>query len=136
MMAAVRALLLVMLGGAIGTALRYGLALAITGPTPHLTAFPWATLLVNAAGCFGIAVLSETIPDRDVLGVPARLVLGTGLFGGFTTYSAFNTEVLRLAERGESTRAALYLGATLVVCVAAGIAGFALGRSLRGPAAA
>ena len=129
-----RALLLVMLGGAIGTALRYGVTLAVAGPSPPLGAFPWPTLLVNAVGCFGIGVLAETIPDRAILGVPARLVVGTGVFGGFTTYSAFNTEILRLAERGDTTRAALYLGATLVVCVVAGIAGVALGRTLRGPA--
>lgn len=124
-----------MLGGALGTALRYGVSLGLAGPTPDPSAFPWATLVVNAVGSFALGLVSETIADRPLFGVPSRVVVGTGVLGGFTTYSAFNTEVLRLAERGDSTRAALYLGSTLVVCIGCGLAGLWLGRSIRGATA-
>ncbi len=125
-------LLLVALGGAVGTSLRYGIA---AGMARWLgAAFPYGTLLANAIGCFLLGVVMEAAPERQLFGVPARLVLGTGVMGGFTTYSSFNLETLRLAEQGAWDRAGLYLASTLLVCAVAGFSGIALVRSLRGPA--
>jgi CrcB protein len=121
--------LLVALGGAAGTLLRWlaGLALAREG-WPD---FPWGTLAVNVIGSFALGVVAESMADRRLWGVDARLVLGTGVMGGFTTYSTFNLETLRYFERGEHGRAALYVAVTLGVCLLAGLGGLAAGRALR-----
>lgn len=94
--------------------------------------FPWATLTVNVLGSFLLAVVMEVAGARDIAGVPAKLVLGAGLLGGFTTYSSFNLETIRLAEQGAYGRAGLYGIVSLVVCLMAGLAGIALARRLRG----
>jgi CrcB protein len=80
--------------------------------------------LVNVLGSFGLAFVSRILPDRCWLGVPLMLTLGTGVFGGFTTYSAFNLEVLMLFQRGDSVRAAAYVAATVLACMGAGLFGF------------
>lgn len=113
--------LLVALGGALGSLLRFSVNVwcAQLGP-----AWPFATSLVNLLGSFGLAFISRACPDRTWLGVPWMLMIGTGVFGGFTTYSAFNLEVLLLFQRGESARAIAYIAATVLGCLAAGLLGF------------
>jgi CrcB protein len=66
------------------------------------------------------------------LGADLRLLLGTGVMGGFTTYSAFNLESIGLMQDGAWGRATLYMGGTVVACLAAGAVGVMLGRALRG----
>lgn len=112
--------LFVALGGALGSLLRFGVNVwcAQLGP-----AWPFATTLVNLLGSFGLAFVSRTLADQRWFGVPCVLTLGTGLFGGFTTYSAFNLEILMLFQRGDSTRALAYAAATIGGCVAAGLLG-------------
>lgn len=117
------------LAGGAGTALRHGVNVGMVrwlGPS-----FPWPTLTVNIVGSLLLGVVMELAGDREIAGVQAKLVLGTGLLGGFTTYSSFNLETLRLFEQGAYGRASIYLGATLIVCLLAGAAGIALGRWLR-----
>ena len=115
------AALLVALGGAFGTLLRFGVNLwcAQLGP-----AWPFATTVVNVLGSFGLAFISRTLSDRSWLGVPLTLTIGTGVFGGFTTYSSFNLEVLMLFQRGDGLRALAYVLATVLGCLAAGLFGF------------
>jgi CrcB protein len=115
------AALLVALGGAFGSLLRFGVNVwcAQLGP-----AWPFATSLVNVLGSFSLAFLSRVLPDRTWLGVPLMLTLGTGVMGGFTTYSAFNLEILVLFQRGDSARAVAYVVVTVLGCVAAGLFGF------------
>lgn len=125
-------LLLIALGGAVGTSLRYGISVGMARWVG--TGFPFGTLAANVLGSFMLGVVMEAAPDRELAGVPAKLVLGTGVMGGFTTYSSFNLETLRLAEQGAWGRAGLYLGATLTVCILAGLGGILLVRSMRGPA--
>ena len=125
-------LLLIALGGAFGTSLRYGIGVGMTKWLGQ--GFPYGTLLANVLGSFLLGLVMESVGEREVIGVQWRLVLGTGVMGGFTTYSSFNLETIRLAEQGAWGRAGLYLGATLVVCVLAGLGGVALARSIRGPA--
>lgn len=78
-------------GGALGSVLRYSVALAMRG----LPGLPWWTLLVNVLGSFAIGVVAELAISR---GWPASLRIGlmTGLLGGFTTFSAFSLETLAL----------------------------------------
>jgi CrcB protein len=124
-----RALLLISLAGAVGTALRYGVGRSIGSWAPP--AFPWATFSVNVLGCFVLGVVTEAAGDRRVAGVELRSVLGMGLTGGFTTYSAFNLEVLRLGTRAGGGVAFGYGAATILACLAAGALGLALGRAVR-----
>jgi CrcB protein len=120
-------LLLVSAGGAVGTAARYLLSAALAralGP-----ALPYGTFAVNVIGSFLLGVIMHAGGgEMTALSPTARLVLGTGLMGGFTTYSAFNYETLRFLETGAWGTAALYVAATLVVCLAAGALGMAAGR--------
>ncbi len=121
-----RALLFVSLAGGLGTALRYGVGRAFGTWTP--TVFPWPTFIVNVIGCFLLGVVAEWCGDRRVLGVELRSVLGIGVMGGFTTYSSFDIEMLRLAQHGQTTMAFAYGGATVAVCLLAGGIGMSLGR--------
>jgi CrcB protein len=121
---------LIGVGGGIGTALRYGIAV---GAARWLgLGFPWGTLAVNVIGSLLLGVVMELAGTREIAGVQAKLVLGAGVLGGFTTYSSFNLETIRLAEQGAYGRAGAYLLATLLGCLLAGVAGVALARSLRG----
>ena len=120
--------LLVALGGAIGSVCRYlvGLgALRLMGPS-----FPWGTLTVNVAGSFAIGVLAELIVARFGASAELRLLLITGFLGGFTTFSAFALDAVTLFERGASVAATSYLVVSIVASIAAAIAGIALMRSL------
>jgi len=123
---------MIALGGAVGTSLRYGIGVGMTrwlGPS-----FPYGTLAANVLGSFLLGVVMEAAGQREIAGVQAKLVLGTGVMGGFTTYSSFNLETLRLAEQGAFGRAGLYLALTVLACLAAGLGGVALARGLKGPA--
>ncbi len=113
-----KALLLVGLGGAAGSILRYLVSVAATAVLGG--GFPWGTLAVNAAGSAAIGFLASFgLQDS------ARLLLVTGLLGGFTTFSAFSLETAQLWQRAPWL-AALYVGASL----GGGLAGFAAGHGL------
>ena len=126
-------LLLVCLGGAFGSGARYLVALALARP-PALN-FPWATFAVNVVGCFCLQLLVGLVAGGARLSDELRLMLATGVLGGFTTYSSFNTETLGLWRAGAPRLALVYLVATLLVCLAAGLAGAALARTLTGAVA-
>ena len=118
--------LLVTLGGAIGSGARYlvsNWAHAVLG-----AAFPFGTLMVNVVGSFLICAVMHLGVVADVISPGLRLFLTTGILGGFTTYSAFDHETFRFAQQGAYAQAALYVGATLVLCFAAGAAGDAVAR--------
>lgn len=121
-------LLWVCLGGAAGTACRYLLSGWLIGTLG--AAFPWGTITVNVLGAFLAGALSQAGGWLGPPGGELRVALTTGVLGGFTTYSAFNTETLALVQRGALSTAALYLSATVIGCLVAGIAGIALGRTL------
>ncbi len=116
---------LVMLGGALGTGARYATYLMLGGHT-----WPVATFFVNVLGSFLIGILFECGGDLSFLNVEARLLLGTGVLGGFTTYSAFNSELVFFLREGLWVKCATYAAATSFICLLAGIAGMLLGRAL------
>lgn len=100
----------VAIGGAIGAVLRYLATLAFAGGA---LALPWGTLVANLAGCLAIGGITE-LATRDVLVSPeARLLLATGLCGGFTTMSSFVYELAGLYREGALALAGSYLVATL-----------------------
>ena len=124
-------LLLVAAGGALGTALRYLVAIAALewlGP-----AFPWGTLLVNLAGSFLIGLVQSLAAEGLVLGEDTRLFLTSGVLGGLTTYSAFSYESVRLMEGGAPGWAWLNIVGTTVACLALCLLGLWAGRAILAP---
>ena len=121
-----RLLGLVALGGAAGSVLRYGVWLA----TPQPGGWPLGTLAVNVLGAFALGVLLEVLAGRSPQTPAARrlrLTLGTGLLGGFTTYSSLALEVERLLSDGATAVALGYAATSLVVGTLAAVLGVALG---------
>lgn len=107
-------ILLVGLGGFIGSAARY----ALGGWLLHLTAqekFPYGTFAVNVAGCLVVGVLAGLAEKHALFGPGTRLFLFTGLLGGFTTFSAFGLETMFLLRRGEPWVAALYVAGSVLL---------------------
>lgn len=114
--------LLVALGGALGSVARYGVGFAAARWMG--LGFPWGTLTVNIVGGFAMGLLAARIgPEQENL----RLLLGVGILGGFTTFSAFSLETVRLMEQGP-TPATLYVLASLILSVGACWLGYSLGR--------
>jgi fluoride exporter len=121
---------LVCLGGAVGTGARYllgGIALRWLGAD-----FPHGTLLVNVIGSFCIGLVQELAWGSLVIPESARVVLAVGLLGGFTTYSAFAYESLRLAANGSWGAAVLYVALTTALCFAACLLGIGAARVVAG----
>lgn len=111
-------LLLVGLGGFAGAIARYSLGGWILHHT--ITAkFPWSTFAVNVIGCLLMGLLSGLIERLDWFTPQIRLLLITGVLGGFTTFSAFGLETVYLLRRGELWVALAYALASVVICVAA-----------------
>jgi CrcB protein len=104
----------------------------LLGPITAAHGFPWATFTANALGSLGLGLVFVLAEDRSLFGADLRLLLGTGVMGGFTTYSAFNLETIGLMQSGGWGRAALYMGGTVVVCLIAGALGLIIGRAIRG----
>ena len=117
----------VALGSALGGVARHGVA-RLWPMVPG--AWPVATMSVNIAGSFAIGLLAA-LTARDS-GETARLFWMTGVLGGFTTYSAFALETVTLASAGAAGRAALYVAATVALCLVAAVAGRTLGLALAG----
>jgi fluoride exporter len=115
--------LLVALGGGLGAAGRYGVSLALPAKPGE---WPWATFSINVLGSLLIGVLAGWLSTRGEAGEPWRLFLGVGVLGGFTTFSAYSLETLRMVERGEWPMAIMYaLGSVL-----AGLAAVAIGAEV------
>ncbi|ASO18062.1 CrcB protein [Actinoalloteichus hoggarensis] len=113
-------------GGALGTLARYGIGL-LTDPAD----LPVGTLAVNLLGCLLIGVLTA-VPAAAARHRLWRPFLGTGVLGGFTTFSAYAVDVHGLVEAGRGPAAALYLVGTLACALAATAAGRAVAlRTLR-----
>ena len=118
-------LLLVMAGGAVGAGARWGVS-RLWPAAPG--AWPWATLAVNLSGGLLIGVLAGALLGRGA--EPARLALGVGALGGFTTFSTFSLEVVALLERGAWGAGLGYALASTAGAVLACALGLIAGRSL------
>lgn len=122
--------LLICLGGAVGTGARY---LVATGMLRWLgPAFPYGTLAVNVVGSFLLGVIMELGLGYGAISPDLRVILATGVMGGFTTYSSFNFETLGYFERGAWLVGGAYLVTTLIGCLVVGVLGIATARWLAG----
>ena len=111
-----------------GAWLRYASGVMIGRSLGPASQFPWATLSVNVLGSLAMGLLAGWLARHGTGGENWRLLLGVGLLGGFTTFSAYSLELVLMIERGAILSAALYAGVSILAGVAALVAGLALMR--------
>lgn len=113
---AIKYLLFIALGGALGALARYLLGQWVQNPD---NAFPLNTLLVNVLGSLGIGILYVLIVEKMVLHPDWRSVLMVGFLGAFTTFSTFSLESIHLLEKGHIALALSYVLSSVVLCLLA-----------------
>jgi CrcB protein len=119
-----RTFILVGIGGAAGSMLRY--AASVLLPRALTSSFPWPTLLVNLAGSLLIGLLAGAASRSAWMAQTGWPLLAAGLCGGFTTFSTFSLDVLKLAERGAAVTALTYIAASVVFGIALCFTGYYL----------
>ena len=116
----------VAVGSALGGVGRYLIGEAL--PLRTTTSFPLATLVVNVVGCFAAGFIAHLALTQSDFSPTIRALLLTGICGGFTTFSAFSLETVRMVEAGASARAAGYVALSLILGLLAIAGGLMLGR--------
>jgi CrcB protein len=116
------------IGSALGGMLRYLLGGLIQRAAPGT--FPVGTLVINVTGSFLVGVLYRYAADSAAITPEVRAMLTIGFCGGYTTFSTFSYETVRLLEDGDLGHAAAYIGLSLALSVAAAFLGIAAGREL------
>ena len=107
-------ILLVALGGAMGSVSRYLLGTWIQSASRSID-FPYGTLTVNLIGCFVIGLLSQLAEARGVFTSEARAFVFIGILGGFTTFSSFGNDTINLVRDGETFNALANVGANVIL---------------------
>lgn len=105
--------LIVFLGGGLGSALRYGVGVLATRLLG--VGFPVGTLFINVLGSFAMGAVVKYFALHGQLPESMRLLLTTGIIGGFTTFSTFSLEAVLLYQRGEPGLAVLYVAASVLL---------------------
>ena len=118
-----RTLFLVALGSALGGAARFLLAGWVGARLGE--SFPWGTVLVNVLGS---ALIGALAAQEEMLSPEARQFLMVGVLGGFTTFSSFSLQTLRLAQDGDWVRAAGNVLGSVALCLAAVAVGYRVAR--------
>ncbi len=124
------AVLSVALGGGLGAGLRYICSLAIIKYIQNPNHSFLATLVVNILGCFILGLITGLVFTRQEVSRELVLFLTTGLCGGFTTFSTFGVESLKLLEKGQWTLFVLYIIVSISLGLLLAFAGLTLGKSL------
>ena len=119
-----KSLLIVALGGAAGSMLRYLCQLGIKNQFP--TTFPLGTFLVNVSGCFLIGLFYGIAGRYAWLNQEWRLLLITGVCGGYTTFSSYSFEAIDLLRQGNYGNFAAYVGLSVLLGLGAVFGGIAL----------
>lgn len=119
--------LMVGAGGALGACARFAISIALN---PHDLRFPLATLLANIAGALLAGFVVIWLMEKGLLGTVVHLFLMVGFLGGFTTFSAFSVETLRLMEAGNMSYAVFNIGLNVAGSLIAVAAGASLARSV------
>ena len=123
--------LIVFLGAGIGGAIRHGVNLATARLLPGVT-FPVATLFINVLGSFLMGIIAESFVLRGSGGHPLRLLLTTGVLGGFTTFSTFSLDAIALYERGQLGASAIYVLGSVTAALIGLLAALTLVRGILG----
>jgi fluoride exporter len=119
------------LGSALGGMARHAVGLAIAARWG--TAFPYGTLLVNVTGAMliGIASFFALSPGRGELSPTAASFCIVGVLGGYTTFSAFSLQAMQLFQAARWGAAAVYIAASVGLCLAGVSLGQAIAKALR-----
>lgn len=120
--------LYVALGGAAGSLVRYFMGTSIQGWAGP--GFPSGTLVVNVSASFLIGVIMQYSMESSAVSLETRVLLTTGFCGGYSTFSTFSWETVRLLQDGEWGRASLYVVASVALCLGATFVGLAAGHQL------
>lgn len=120
--------LLVAIGGAAGASMRH--LVGLMALRAFGSGFPYGTLICNVAGSFLMGLLIELLALRFNASTEVRLLLTTGLLGGFTTFSTFSLDVVLLTERGQMGLALFYVAMSLAGAIVALFAGLSAARAL------
>lgn len=118
-----REFILVALGGAVGSVSRFGIGELLSNKTS--TSFPWATLFINLLGCFLIGLilgLSQKYEFASHYSIRSFFIVG--LCGGFTTFSTFSFETLRLFQNSQNLQAIGYILASILIGLALTFLGY------------
>lgn len=122
----IRELLAVGIGGAAGSIARYVLSYTMLAEQT-LCGFPAGTFTVNAVGSLLIGLLAGAAADSAFV----MRLLAIGFCGGFTTFSTFSADTVRLLRDGQYAPAALYMGLSIIVCIACVAVGIWFGQLLK-----
>ncbi|MDX3775132.1 fluoride efflux transporter CrcB [Chromatiaceae bacterium AAb-1] len=117
--------LVIAVGGAVGSCLRYALTELMTNLLGK--AFPFGTLLVNILGSFVLGLLYAMISSGAVAAFPWRPLIAVGLLGAFTTFSTFSLDTLLLLQQGEWLKAAANIVLNVLLCLTFAWFGMKLG---------
>jgi CrcB protein len=120
----IKQLILVGLGGGVGSVMRF----LVSKITFAQGSFPWATFIVNIAGCFLIGLLIGLSAKHQFLDANMRLLLVTGFCGGFTTFSTFSAENVYLYQAGNYFSLASYVSLSVIAGFAAVLGGLTLSK--------
>jgi len=123
-----RELLLVFIGGGLGSVARFSLGKWINAFHNHH--FPFGTLAVNITACFVLGLIIGLADHRQIISPAARVFWTVGFCGGFSTFSTFSSETLYLLQNGFNTSLLLYILISLLACVVATYGGLLLGETL------
>ena len=125
-----KAFILVFFGAGFGGMARHGVNVAASRALG--TEFPWGIFIINVTGCLAMGVIAGWLAFRTQHGwsQDIRLLLTTGVLGGYTTFSAFSLDFATLWERGAHTHAIVYVLASVVLSLAAVFAGLTIVRTL------
>jgi CrcB protein len=118
----------VLLGGAFGSGLRYGLSTFIYSALKQ-PMFPYANLIINVSGSFAIGLLAELFESRVMVSPIMRVAILTGVLGGYTTFSSFSFETYSLLRDGETGLAILNASASVLLGLAAVWAGVRIAQA-------
>ncbi|WP_433010845.1 fluoride efflux transporter CrcB [Kribbella sp. CA-294648] len=120
-------LAVIAIGGAIGASARYLIGLSWPAPPGSL---PWATVVINVTGCALIGVLMVLVSEVWVAHRLIRPFVGTGILGGFTTFSTYAVDIQQLIADGQPLTALINLLITVIGAIAAVLAGTHATRAL------
>ena len=123
-----KSLIIVFVGGGLGSAVRFALARWINALHSHH--FPWGTLVVNVVACFALGVIVGLADHKQLISPNGRLFWTIGFCGGFSTFSTFSNETLVLLQGGFTVSTILYIASSLLLCVSATYVGLFLGESI------
>ena len=124
----VETFLIIGLGGFVGANMRYLISVWVVARLG--STFPWGTLLINLTGSFLLAVFLAWAANRTSLDPRVRLLIATGFFGAYTTFSTYANESVALLQAGDWIGGVGNLLGTNVVCIVGAVIGLAIGHGL------